>query len=63
MRLLVAGVVDHNGVGTLITPFSVMFPAVFVITNGGVPVRVSEFVVIFEFTPYADAHNGVSGLA
>jgi len=61
--LLVAGVVLHNGVGTLMMPFSVMFPFVFVMTNGGVPVKVSEFVVMFALVPYALAHSGWSGLA
>jgi hypothetical protein len=59
----VAGVVDQSEVNISLNPFCFNTPASFVSTNGGVPVRVSEFVVMFALVPYALAHRGWFGLA
>jgi hypothetical protein len=51
--LLVAGVVDHSEVNISLNPFCFNTPASFVNINGGLPVKVSEFIVRFVFVPYA----------
>jgi hypothetical protein len=61
--LLVAGVVDHNEVNISLNPFCANTPALFVRTNGGDPVKVSEFIVRFVLGAFAVAHNGVSAFA
>jgi hypothetical protein len=59
----VAGVVDQSEVNISLKPFCANTPALFVRTNGGLPVKVSEFIVRFVFVPYALAYRGSFGLA
>ena len=61
--LLVAGVVDQSEVNISLNPFCFNTPASFVSTNGGVPVSVIAFVVMFVLGAFAVAHNGVSAFA
>ena len=48
----------HNEVNISLDPFCFSTPASFVRTNGGLPVKVREFIVRFVFVPYAEAHKG-----